>query len=299
MTPETNLIQFREIRDFSQVLSASFAFIRQNFWPLIKHPMLIIAPLIVLANIWSYFYVQQQLEAPPITFEDLLQFYSDTAWQALPNLLLGFIIFGIFSSMVYAYMKYYQESNGADVETGQLFRLAAPYITRITIGGIATSFIILLGGILCVLPGIFFAVTLALVYPIMMWENTGIFDAMTRSANLIKGNWWNTLGIVVILALISYVLVFVLSLPVMITGIVIGATSSSGDFTQFTEIITIIGAITGVLYYPIYLIMLVGIALHYFNLVEQHDGTGLIDRIDTIGDDDPRGPGGLDAPTFQ
>ena len=298
MNNEAKIIQFREIRDFSQILSTTFAFVRQNLLPLLKHTMLILAPLIVLSNITSYYYLQDAIGFTPTSLDDVWQFYAESFWTALPGMIIGFIIIGIFSSMVYAYIRHYQETNGAAIETGQLLRSAAPYITRITIGSLASSLIVMVGLFLCIAPGVYLAVTLALVYPVILWENTGIFSAMSRSANLVKGNWWNTFGVLLVLMIVTYVLILIVSIPTTLVSVFAGISAVDGDIEQLTGIITVVTAITSFFYYPIYLIFMIGIALLYFSLVEQHDGTGLIDRVNTIGNDGPGGSGGLDAPTI-
>lgn len=63
--------------------------------------------------------------------------------------------------------------------------------------------IILVGLILLVIPGIIFAVFLAVAIPALVIENKRGTDALGRSWNLVKGSFWHVLGTVIVAGLIG------------------------------------------------------------------------------------------------
>jgi glycerophosphoryl diester phosphodiesterase family protein len=63
--------------------------------------------------------------------------------------------------------------------------------------------IILVGIILLVIPGLIFAVFLAVAIPALVIENKRGTDALGRSWNLVKGSFWHVLGTVIVAGLIG------------------------------------------------------------------------------------------------
>lgn len=63
--------------------------------------------------------------------------------------------------------------------------------------------IILVGLILLIIPGVIFAVLLAVAIPALVIENKRGTDALSRSWNLVKGSFWHVLGTVLVAGLIG------------------------------------------------------------------------------------------------
>lgn len=57
--------------------------------------------------------------------------------------------------------------------------------------------------LLLILPGIWFGVTMSMVTPVLALEERGPLGAMRRSFELVKGNWWETLGFLLLVGLIG------------------------------------------------------------------------------------------------
>ncbi len=58
--------------------------------------------------------------------------------------------------------------------------------------------------------------------------------------------------------------------------------SSSGHLSHSSQIILMASSILTSVTNFLYVIPMVGIAFHYFNLVERKEGTGLMNRIDEL-----------------
>jgi hypothetical protein len=66
--------------------------------------------------------------------------------------------------------------------------------------------LIVAGGlILFIIPGIIFAVFLSVAIPALIVENQRGTGALGRSWNLVKGNWWHVLGVIVVAGIITSV----------------------------------------------------------------------------------------------
>ena len=69
-----------------------------------------------------------------------------------------------------------------------------------------SGFAVFIGLLLFIIPGIWIGVSLVPVIAVVMFEDRGIIDSMRRSFSLVRGSWWQVLGVVAVLAVINIVL---------------------------------------------------------------------------------------------
>jgi hypothetical protein len=122
--------------------------------------------------------------------------------------------------------------------------------------------LILLGIACIVLVGIpfliYFGVAWSLLSQVVMLENVGGGGASGRSRELIRGYWWKTLGLLIVVWLLVAILT---SIPTLIIGAIVG--SSSGPLSARLLITGIVGLIIGVLVRPI---MIAAMTLLFYDL---------------------------------
>jgi hypothetical protein len=89
-----------------------------------------------------------------------------------------------------------------------------------------------IGFVLLIIPGIILLVFLSMAVPAFVVERLGVTAAMSRSWNLVKGNWWHTLGVIFVAWLITAVITRILG--------AIGGSSFLGVwiFSTIAQIIT-------------------------------------------------------------
>lgn len=140
-----------------------------------------------------------------------------------------------------------------DYSIGELLGLVWPRLLAIIGLQIVAGVIIFVGFVFFVIPGIILALILAVCLPALIAEGIGVFDSLSRSAELTKYNRMRILGVGVLMILIL--------LGILIIGGILAA------------IVPILGAlaflILGVLLYP-YIYMLTTVL--YFRLVELKEG---------------------------
>jgi hypothetical protein len=76
-------------------------------------------------------------------------------------------------------------------------------------------------GLMVVIPGIFFAVSLRFFTPLILFENATVHEALQQSYQLVRGNWWQTA------AILTVPLFAAMFISVMLSGIVEGFLMSS------------------------------------------------------------------------
>jgi hypothetical protein len=113
-------------------------------------------------------------------------------------------------------------------------------------------------------------------------EKLSFSDALRRSSNLIKDNWWFTFGLILVAGIIQGFLSFILYIPnyiVMFFVMFAGVDSASSGFSRIIYMLTSIITSLSVLLYAINIIV---VAFHYFNMVERKEAPGLLQKIDEI-----------------
>ncbi len=91
-----------------------------------------------------------------------------------------------------------------------------------------SGFLVLVGTILCVIPGIYLYVAFAVAVPVLLVEGAGPVRALGRSRELVQGRWWGTLGV----TFVGYMLVSIVSLA--LTGLLVGIAFANPDRNSVT-----------------------------------------------------------------
>jgi hypothetical protein len=67
-----------------------------------------------------------------------------------------------------------------------------------------------------VLPGIWLAIVFSVAFPLLAFERASVGDCVGRSFKLVKGHWWHSFGLVLVLAMLIGFLGYVIYLPFML-----------------------------------------------------------------------------------
>lgn len=106
-----------------------------------------------------------------------------------------------------------------DASVGDLFGSVTPVFLPLLLAGILVAVGVTIGLVLLIVPGLFLLTIWAVVAPAVVLEQRGVFAALGRSRELVKGNGWNVFGVIVLL--------FLLMVAVGVIAGVIGA--AGGD----------------------------------------------------------------------
>lgn len=121
----------------------------------------------------------------------------------LPQSRLGVLILGLVS-LVLTYL--FQgiivevardvEDGRLDSSFGQLVAAVRPAILPLFLVSIVTGLAVLLGLFLFIVPGFIAMTWFALVAPVVVLERPGVFDALGRSRQLVKGSGWQVFALI-------------------------------------------------------------------------------------------------------
>ncbi len=157
----------------------------------------------------------------------------------------------------------------ASAYSGGLQRLGGAIGMALLIGVAMTIMVVTIIGIPV---ATYFGICWVLSLQVLLLERRGITASMGRSRALVRGYWWRTLGILILLGILGWVVSFVFGLPSMILAGV-GALMHSGFISTLVQVVGMIFSIAGtVLVTPI---QFCGAVLLYYDLRVRKEGFDL------------------------
>ncbi|GAA3961876.1 hypothetical protein [Mucilaginibacter dorajii] len=287
-------IELAKTRDFGELISDTFLFMRQNFKPLLKY-FFTFAGIFVAAGVIST--TMYQLKVLNFAVADGQAAasggleYRPSIWRMFGveyfvMIICSMLTVIILEITVLSYMTLYKEKGNQVPTSEEVWAYIKYYFLKGFGSSILLNILMAIGFLFCFLPGFYLAPIFALVLPIMVMENTSFGYAFNRSFVLVKDNWWANFGTQVVVWIIVYVGIMLFSLPASIFTIVstlthaqkggAAATVTSVPFAFVTALLRQIGFI-------LVIIPCITLGLCYFNLTEGKDGTNLLNRINKLG----------------
>lgn len=264
-------IQFRKKRELGDIISDSFQFLKYEIKPLLRLTVFYVLPFIILYGI-AQVYVQRKVlvnvdfSNPDVLMSNLGPIYSNILFTSLFNVFVQSLLAGAFYSYIEIYVKKGKGNFSLHDITPHLFSNSLLVLGA----NLVVYILVMLGIVLCIVPGIYFGNSLSLVTMIIIFERRGLGNALSRSWTLVHSQWWNTFVLNLLAVLIIMGVSFVLSVPSMIAGA--GATVMSmketGTF-NYPEWYWILMAISTIITSVLWVIPYTFLAFQYFNIDER------------------------------
>ncbi|SNR31385.1 glycerophosphoryl diester phosphodiesterase membrane domain-containing protein [Lutibacter flavus] len=291
-----NFIEFKKERDLGAIISDTFKFIRENWKEYFSFIVRIIGPILLIGAAFLMFAVISYSGAAKglLTLDQgdpslFLKGFSGIFGWAFVMMIVWALVYTLLAEVSLYYVKSYINNNGvANFE--EVKQNTYKNIWKFIGLGILSILLTLVGYVLCFLPSIYIIIVLFLGFPIMVFENKSVGDTISHCFKLIKGEWWNTFGVVIVLSLLVGILGIAFTIPQMIYQLI-----STGLFMNIEDPTAIIGlfddpiymALTFIAYFGkflFYSITLIASAFIYFDLNEQKNFTGTFEKIDSLGE---------------
>jgi hypothetical protein len=282
---QANKIIFQQARDFSEKLNDTFSFLRQNFRNLSLSVLFTAGPFTLIGGFFLGLYQSKTIGSIGSGGSNpFAQFQNILGMEYFFGVLFSFISLIIVAIVVTEYIRLYNEDKTENYQWQDILPKLKSDFLSIFLLGLGYSVIVALSSLLFIIPGIYMAIALSLLIYVKIYEEKSFFQAVSRCLDLIKGNWWATFGLLIVLSIVQGLLSFVFQIPMLISTVLLtlqGINKEvSGDTNIFLVVSTIISTIGSQL---LYVVSLTGLCFQYFNLVEEKDASGLLSRIDSIG----------------
>ncbi len=161
---------------------------------------------------------------------------------------------------------------------------------------LGVGILVILAMLLFVVPGIWLAVSAALLFFVQLVENRSFSSALRRSVALVSQHWWATLGLLLIVYLIQSVLPLIVSLvggaALALAGNLLGMSSPSWPMLTYGWV-----ALNSLLSLVMYTLALLAAAFQYYNLIEIKEGRGVYALLEQLGK--PAPTAGAEARQYQ
>ena len=276
MTNNPNRIEFQQVRNFGEVLTVTFDFVRENFKPLMKGWLYIVGPLALTNAFISIYSIDMS--------SSFSQFFS---LLSLINLILGVLTYFLTYLVTLGYLHLYLHKK-LPVEFNDLGQFTKQNFWFFTGQYIVLIIITITGFVLLIIPGLYLIIVLSIAPIIRIMERRSVFASISRARQLMSGFWWQTFGLTVVLFIILLVFGGLLQAPSIVLTFLwtfnnIEAGSFSGSPADNYPLLAVVAAIGQALAVCVNIIPMAAYSLQYFNLRERKEAVSLMDKVESLG----------------
>ncbi len=275
------LVDFKQDREFGDILNATFVFLKQNFKPLGKVLLIYASPFIIMSAIVYAFFNVSMYSGMIGSSLNIFNMIGQMSSYAFLYVLLASTSYTIFNGLIYGYIKLYNEKGFENFEPIDVWKFALKNFFPILGAQIVFGLVITVGFFMILIPGIYLIVSLSLLLIALLIEGKGFSEAFSRSFLLTHKRWWWTF----LLLLVTYVIIMVVNYIFTIPSLIIQSTimMHGGDTETYKIIYGFFIALSQIVSYISYTIPMIALAFHYFSIVESVERPSLHNEIENIG----------------
>lgn len=271
--------RLQKYRDIGDILTDTFSYIRNHYRSLGKGLLYFVMPFYFASAFLvgnasaTYFDVVSSTPLDEFSFS----FFGIEFWAGILMTMLGSC--AIFTVT----LNHIRQTKGTEeIDYSQLMNGFPLLFINLLLLFLFTGLAIFTGLIFFLIPGIYIGVKLAVAPAALAFENRNPLDAMSRSWKLTRSNWWLSFGIYIILYIITTMMSYVLVIP---SSLVISLISSAGAASggMWGTLNSIFNGLMVMVSSLFTIVLIIGMALHYYNLIERKEGTGLKSQIEELG----------------
>jgi hypothetical protein len=287
---------WRKKRTPGECIGDTFTVIKKYFKPLASSVLVICGPVILLSAFFYRMYGQETFQPSRIL--------SEVGYTVFKNAIINTVFFlfstSLVSTVVLSFLKLVIEGNEKptlaevwDRTKSNLlkcflisFLVALLFIGMALVTMVLISYIGVFAIVLLVMGFIvlsFYLVTkLNLSYCAAILNDLNATNAMARSWDYTSGYFWSTAGVWILSYLVTSCIAFVVYLPAYIMTITAAFSKELPEVinSPLYKIFTILYSFTILIFSTL---ILISMSMHYLNLEERMEGTGLLERIDSMG----------------
>lgn len=191
-------------KTLGEILSAAFNIYKANASKLLLIVAVVVVPLSFIGALFSGV-VFAGTKHTVLLFDRPVEVIDRSFGLVLAGALVTAVISVIITAVLQAAIlrAAAQATIGDPVDPEESYRFGFKRLGSVILVSLLVGLAILGGLILLVIPGIIFAVLLAVSVPVLIVENRRGRAAMSRSWNLVKGHFWHALGVIFVAGIIT------------------------------------------------------------------------------------------------
>lgn len=307
MSSEKPLIKLYRKRTFGDKLSDTFDFVGENFRTLMKYITYLVLPVAIVQTFCMNNFMTGYMESiTAITsgggrnFTDMLQWFSSMGLYMLVGFVAIILVYAVSYTMMQLYERRSERLKGItfdDLRPGVVQKCVRQLVLLVTSVAIMVVFAVLVALLIgtspyFILPVIIIAIVVlplfVLVYPIYLFEDTGIVSAYAKSVRLGWKTWAGVVGVIIVLYIIFSIISGLISTPWYIMVMVKNLLATQGDTSGFvssfgyTAILYLLGVVSNFAGSCLTSLMCIGIAYQYGHACDKVDGVGVDQDIENF-----------------
>jgi hypothetical protein len=188
-----------------EILSAAFNIYKANASQLILIVAVVVVPLSLISAVFSgVVFAPDKVRVTNTGGQVVFDYTGRGLGVALLAGAIAALIAVLISAVLQAAIlrAAAQATIGDPVDVEASYRYGLKRLWSVILVSILVGLVVAVGFILLVIPGIIFLVFLSVSIPVLIVEGRRGTEAMGRSWNLVKGNFWHAFGVIVVAALI-------------------------------------------------------------------------------------------------
>lgn len=278
-------IEFKKVRSFEEVISATLLFIKQNIKALLK-TFFSLCGIFILGGMLSTIFMQLQMTDNIEASVKSGAYDGLSVWGqvfGLRYLLVMIFLVLNYTAMytsIFSFVAVYIAKGNVAPTLEEVWNYFKYYFFRVMWSGLLVSILWVVCTMFCLIPGIYVTPAFSIFYAIMILENADFGTAFGRSFTLVKQHWWITFASLLVIGIITVVCMMIVYMPSYILMMV---SAFSGGGVQVLKGYQIFTSISQYVSQVFMIIPLVATAFIYANLVERKESQGLMSRIEGFG----------------
>ena len=291
---EHSYVEFRKERDLGAIITDTFKFIRLEWKPFFSY-VFKIAIIPILLAVASILYISYA-SSKAFSGIDLDTLNDANLFGNSVEIIVAVFLMLVFYLVAYVmvnigslyYIKSYIENNG-QVNFDEIKQKVGEKFWAFVGLGILIALIVFVSMLLCFFPVIYTGIVLSLASSILVFENKTVSDAIGDSFNFIKGHWWETFGISIVIGILVSILSYIFSIPLVVYQLIQGMSLlGTDDPTQMMGMFSdpvylVLNVIANAAQFLFSSITLIATVLVYFDINEQKNASGTLDQIADLG----------------
>ena len=211
-------IDLHQVRGFSDSITVTFNFVKQEFKPLLKSLAVIVLPLIFVDLFLKSFMMRGMLSL--MVSGPLNQPFAEKVGLFVITYLMALFVIYWVAVFVMSYVQVYTDRfsmlEQKQITPGEVWRVMSGNVGKVLGVSLLYFFIVMMGCVFFFIPGIYFAVAFVFAPLFVVFRGKSVSASLGASMNLVRGRWWSLLGYLLVLQMILGALSYVFNIPYMV-----------------------------------------------------------------------------------
>lgn len=294
--PDLGAIRFLKDRDIGGVLNATIVFLRQNVREVLVGFLAIVGPVALAAGLASALYIRQvgDLLADPFAVQDPAALGELFGATYVGTLAFGFLTSIVSQAAAAGFVRLYRLGEAGEITVGALWEetkdliLPAAGVNLAVFAAVIASFVLViipcLGALAWLGLAIWVTPYVVVTFAARMVESPSLAAAWARARVLVKGSWSGAFWPMFLAAVVGYLLMMALYIPVYVAAGLTSANTVAENPAEMFGTLGVAMAPLQVLTVVVYLVPLVAAFFVHGKLVEELEGTTIVDDLDALAD---------------